>query len=155
MADLLNEIESIADQAGFDGVRQREEENEADTVLFYDVELDGGREQRVIVGHFEEREDGGNVIAFISPCEAIEEGWFSGLSSYEMRSILHLNSQFSAGHFCIWTTGVGIYPDHTELLAMRSTQLLESMDPAEFELQCRSVAELADTWEEKIGQDEF
>ena len=155
MSNVLSKIESIAEEAGFEGVRQREEENDADTVLFYDINLGDGRKQRVIVGHFEERDDGRNVIGFISPCEAIEEGWFSGLSSYEMRSILHMNSQFSAGHFCIWTTGVGIYPDHTELLAIRSTQLLETMDPAEFELQCGSVAELADTWEEKIGQDEF
>lgn len=155
MSSVLDTIESIASEAGYEGERQRENVNQNDTVIFYDLELDDNREQRVIVGELAERDNGHHIIAFISPIKPVDEGWFTGLSSQEMRVMLQLNSQFPGGHFCLWETGQGVYPDHEVLLAIRTTQILETMDTEDFTFEVQQVAELADRGEVKERKDEF
>lgn len=93
--------------------------------------------------------DGLTVIAFESPCQRLGAGFLRGLSGVQALRLLKLNASLPIGAFCI------LERDGQELLAVRSTQLLETMDSEELSTHCMAVAQLADQWEERIGKDEF
>ena len=139
---ILDKITAIAELAGIGGKRQ------ADT-LVYGWDLGEDRDQMVYVAPFAETAGGLKIICFFSPCERLGKGFLSGISKETAIQLLRLNSQLDFGHFCLMKLG------GDELLCVRTTHLLETMDAEEFKQNCANVAQLADAWEEKIGRNEF
>ena len=142
MADILTKVERIARMADLRCQRQ-------DNLLMFGFDLGGGRNQTVAIGHMGETEDGLNVIVFFSPCQRLSSGLMGGLSKGNSLSLLKHNADLPFGHFSIMQIG-----DH-ETVCVRATQILETMEVKEFEANCRSVAQVADAWEQKLGRNEF
>jgi succinyl-CoA synthetase alpha subunit len=63
--------------------------------------------------------------------------------------LLKANAKLDFGHFCTMSLG------GDEMICVRATQILETMEVEEFQQNCLNVARLADAWEEKIGKNEF
>ncbi len=142
VAEIFERIARVAKLAGIDGKQQGE-------MLVYGWDLGDDRDQMVYVAPFGETAGGLQIICFFSPCERLGKGFLSGIGKETAVQLLRLNSQLDFGHFCIMTLG------GDELLCVRTTQILETMDPEEFRQHCAHVAQLADSWEEKIGRNEF
>ncbi|MHC4390843.1 MAG: type III secretion system chaperone family protein [Planctomycetota bacterium] len=140
--DVLARVEAVGAEAGLTGQRTGD-------LLMYGFELPGGRRQTLAIRKFAQTDDGMNIISFISPCERLGSGFFSGMSKKTALELLRLNSQLPNGAFCLSTIG------GTEHLCVRATQILETMEVEEFEAHCMAVASLADIWEMRIGKDEF
>ena len=141
-ADILQSIDEVAQTAGIAG------KNNGQT-LVYGWDLGGDRDQMVYVAPCGETGGGLNIVCFFSPCERLGTGFLSGISKDKAVQLLRLNSQIEFGHFCLMKLG------GEEMLCVRTTHLLETMDPEEFKQNCANVAQLADAWEEKIGRNEF
>ena len=142
MADVLTKVEQIARMANLRCQRRGE-------LLFFGFDMGGGRDQTLAVAHMGESDDGMNVIVFFSPCQAISTGLLGGLSKSSAVGLLRHNANLPFGHFAIMELG------DKEMVCVRATQMLETMEVKEFEAHCHSVAQLADAWEQKIGQDKF
>ena len=140
--DIIDRIHQVAGMAGIQGKRQGD-------LLAYGWDLGGGRRQTCYAAPLSETDDGLHVICFFSPCERLGKGFLSGMSKATALQLLRMNSQLDFGHFCLMTIG------GDELLCVRATQILETMEVQEFEELCTAVIRLADSWEEKIGKDEF
>jgi hypothetical protein len=141
-ADVLEKIHQIATMAGIKGQRQGE-------LLSYGWDFGRGRDQMCFVAPFIETDEGLHLVCFFSPCERLGKGFLGGMSKNTALQLLRLNSQLEFGHFAIMKLG------GDELLCVRTTQILETMEVQEFEQHCMGVAKLADAWEEKIGKNEF
>ena len=139
---IFDTITNIAESAGIGCKRQ------GDTLVF-GWDLGEDRDQMVYVAPFAETAGGLKVICFFSPCERLGKGFLGGISKDTAVQLLRLNSQLDFGHFCMMKLG------GDELLCVRATHLLETMDAEEFKQNCANVAQLADAWEEKIGRNEF
>jgi len=113
------------------------------------LQLRGDRTQTIWIEPGEDLPGGSHIIEFSSICQKMASGLLSGLPKSQAIGLLRLNSRLAIGHYCLIKTGA------EEVLAVRSTQIAETMDFEEFKLHCVTVAQLADTWEEKLGRDEF
>jgi hypothetical protein len=142
VADVLTKIEQIARMADLRCQRRGE-------LLFFGFDMGGGRTQTLAIGHMGEGDDGMNVIVFFSPCQSISSGLLGGLSKSSAVGLLKNNATLPFGHFAIMQLG------EQDMVCVRATQLLETMEVKEFEALCYSVAQIADAWEQKIGQDKF
>lgn len=140
--DLLEKINQVAAMAGIRGQRQG-------NVLVYSWELGGGREHICYVAPLRETDAGLHIICFFAPCERIDQGLLSGMSRVTAIKLLRYNANLDFGHFCLMKIG------EEELLCVRATQILETMEIQEFEENCLGIVRLADAWEEKLGRDEF
>ena len=141
-AAIFEKISQIARSAGVSG------KADGETVV-YGWDLGGDRDQMVYVAPCGETGGGHTVLCFFSPCERLGKGFLGGISKDTAIQLLRLNSQVEFGHFCIMRLG------GEELLCVRTTHLLDTMDPEEFKQNCANVAQLADAWEERIGRNEF
>jgi hypothetical protein len=140
--DITAKIQQVASMAGIKGQRQGE-------LLSYGWDFGHGRDQMVYVAPFAETDDGLNVICFFSPCQRLGTGFLSGMSKQVALQLLRTNSELEFGHFAVMKLG------GEEMICVRATQILETMEVQEFEQKCLAVARLADAWEEKIGKNEF
>lgn len=141
-AELVEKIHQVATMAGIKGHREGD-------LLMYGWDLGRGRDQLVYVAPFSETDQGLNVICFFSPCQRLGKGFLGGMSKSTALQLLRVNAQLDFGHFCVMAIG------GDELVCVRATQILETMEVQEFEQNCLHVAQLADAWEQKIGKDDF
>jgi hypothetical protein len=142
MSDVLDKIQQVAAMAGIKGQRQG-------ALVSYAWDFGGGRDQMCYVAPFAETDDGLNVICFFSPCQRLGKGFLSGISKQVAVQLLRTNADLDFGHFAVMKIG------GEEMICVRATQILETMEVKEFEQMCLTVAQLADAWEEKIGKNDF
>ena len=140
--DIVAKIHQVASMAGIKGQRQGD-------LLSYGWDFGDGRDQTIYVAPFAETDDGLNVICFFSPCQQLGTGFLSGMSKQVAIQLLRTNAELEFGHFAVMKLG------GDEMICVRATQILETMEVQEFEQKCLAVARLADAWEEKIGKNEF
>lgn len=141
-SDIVAKIHQVAGMAGIKGQRDG-------NLLSFAWDFGEGRDQMVYIAPFAETDDGLNVICFFSPCQRLGTGFLSGISKQTALQLLRTNSELDFGHFAVMKLG------GDEMICVRATQILETMEVQEFEQQCLAVARLADAWEEKIGKNEF
>lgn len=139
---VTEKIEQIAQMAGLRGQKTGE-------LMVFGFDLGNGRRQSVFVGSFAEGSDGSTVICFMSACQKFSGGLLGGVKKNQAVQMLRINSQLPFGHFCLCNIA------GSEYLCVRTTQLLETMEVREFETHCVAVAQLADAWEQKLGNDNF
>jgi len=139
---ILHQVDEVAAAGGIEGKRQGD-------MLVYGWDLGGDRDQMVYVTSWGETAGGLHLLCFFSPCERLGKGFLGGISKETAVQLLRLNARLDFGHFCIMRLG------GDELLCVRATQILQTMDPEEFKQKCANLAQLADGWEEKIGRNEF
>jgi len=143
VSDTLEKVEQIAKMADIRGQRR-------ENLLGFLFSLQGGRDQLVYVGELGETDEGMTVICFFSPCQRRGSGFLKGLSKGDALNLLRLTAQMPFGHFCIMELG------GEELVCVRATQILETMEVQEFQSHITNVALAADAWEKKVGGgDEF
>lgn len=111
--------------------------------------LPNGRTQMVDIEPVTAIPSGLQIIAFFSRCERLTSRFFGNISGTQALRILKFNSTIPIGYFCIKEI------EGQRFLCVRSTQILETMDKEELKMHLNAVAQLADSWEEKLGQDEF
>ncbi len=140
--DIVEKIQRVAAMAGIQGQRQGD-------LLSYGWDFSGGRDQMCYVAPFAETDDGLNIICFFSPCQRLGTGFLSGISKNVAVQLLRTNAELDFGHFAVMKLG------GEEMICVRATQILETMEVKEFQEKCLAVAQLADAWEEKIGKNEF
>ena len=140
--ETFRQIVSIAESCGISGKEQGE-------MLVYGWDLGDDRDQMVYITPLGATGGGMRIICFFSPCQRLGKGFLGGVSKDTALQILRMNSQLEFGHFCIMKLG------GDEMLCVRTTQILETMQPEEFKQNCASVAQVADGWEERIGRNEF
>ncbi|MCI0434397.1 MAG: YbjN domain-containing protein [Gemmatimonadetes bacterium] len=112
-------------------------------------QLAGQRSQIVEIRCVARTPDGLSIISFESRCQRLGAGFLRGLSGPQAVRLLELNARLAIGAFCI------VDGDGEQCIAVRSTQILETMDDEELRTHCMVVAQLADQWEERIGRNEF
>ena len=71
------------------------------------------------------------------------------MSKKRATDLLRRNAGIPFAAFAIITSG------DTDLLCVRRTQLLETMEVQEFVASCECVAGIADAYEKELGKDEF
>ena len=112
-------------------------------------QLAGGRQQIVEIEPVTRTPEDNQIISFFSRCERLGKGWFDQISGAQAISLLKLNSTLPIGYFCIKDI------EGQRYLCVQCTQLLETMDQEELRVILGTLAQLADQWEERLGQDEF
>ncbi|MGI9458239.1 MAG: hypothetical protein ACR2NU_16875 [Aeoliella sp.] len=143
MEEILTKVEQIARMADLKCQRNGD-------LLMFGFDMGGGRSQTVAVTKFAEGEDGMNIILFFSPCQEISKGVFAGgLSKGSATTLLRHNASLPFGHFAIMEI------DDQEMVCVRTTQILETMEVEEFQGHCYGVANVADAWEKQLGVDKF
>ena len=92
----------------------------------------------------------GSADRFVAAVQRIGKGLLGGgMKGSTAIDLLRRNASMPFAAFCLLPGGDG------ETLCARSTQLLETMDPEEFQASCLCVARFADEYEATLGKDEF
>ncbi len=142
MSDVLDTVEGIATDAGFEPERHQDS-----IVIKY--QLSGGREQTVFVAESGTSPGGMTVISFVSPCQRLKAGFLGGMSKAQALDLLRRNAALPFAAFSLLSSEGG------EMVCVRATQLLDTMDLAEFAASCECVATFADRYEAEQGRDDF
>jgi hypothetical protein len=142
MSEVLDTIEGIATDAGF------EPERHQDSIIIK-YKLPGGREQTVFVAESGQSPGGMTVISFVSPCQRLKAGFLGGMSKAQALDLLRRNARLPFAAFTLLSSDGG------EVVCVRGTQLLETMDLPEFAASCECVATFADRYEAEQGRDDF
>lgn len=142
MGNVLRKVEEIAAMA--DTPCERRGDTLVATYHFHD-----GRDQTVYIIECGETANGMHMIGFFSPCQKLEHGSLAELSKDRAVELLRRNSSLLMGSYCLRNTGT------SDLLGVRATQILETMEVEEFVACCASVAVIADSYEREMGQDSF
>lgn len=142
MSEILDTVEGIAVDAGF------EPERHQDSIVIK-FALPAGREQSVFVAESGRSPGGMTVISFLSPCQRLKAGFLGGMSKGHALDLLRRNAALPFAAFSLLSTDKG------DVVCVRGTQLLETMDLAEFAASCECVATFADRYESDQGRDDF
>ena len=108
-----------------------------------------GRAQTVFIDAIGTSPRGETVVAFTSPCQRIEHGFLRHMTRRQAVDLLQRNAALPFAAFCVLSR------DKTDMLCVRSTLLLETIDPEEFRASCECVGKFADEYEAELGKDEF
>lgn len=145
--EVLNRVSAIASKAGIKGEIDDEAEHYA-----AGFELPDDRSQMVYVKvTATNEEDGTHVVTIFSPCQVYKKGFMGlgGITKSQCIELLVQNEQLTFARFGIWD-GDG------ELMVVASVdQLLDTLDPPEFEAAMWHIAMAADSVEAPFGTDEF
>ena len=144
---VLQKVLQIASMAGFN---VEPHPNARDT-LAAGFDMGGGRKQMVFIRYTGTTPDGHNTICFWSPCMQLKKGGLFGhqLGKTQAIDLLRRNSMLAFGAFAL------INFDSRDLLAVMSSQIVETMEVEEFKTHISFVALAADAYEQEIGKDEF
>ncbi len=142
MSDVLQRLEKLAADAGLSP-----EIHDGSVVV--KLRLSGGREQAVFISESGTGPRGETVIGFLSPCERLKTGFLQGISKAKSLDLLQRNAAMPFASFCMLSA------KGTEMLCVRSTLMLETMDPPEFQAAAECVAAFADRYEAEQGRDDF
>ena len=141
--DILEKVEEIATLAGF---KAKIDEDDVRLVLGFD--MGEGRSQLVYIRDTSRSQEH-PVITIFSPCLVVKKGLFRGISKSTAMDLLRTNE---AIHFARY----GLYETSTYSMVVASIDhLLDKLDAEEFEASVLSVAHAADSYEKKLGKDDF
>lgn len=144
--EVMNRVSEVASKAGIKGEIDEEAEHFA-----AGFELPKDRSQMVYVKVTVTNEDGSHVVTIFSPCQVYKKRLMGmgGISKAQCIDLLVRNEQLTFARFGIWD-GDG------ELMVVASVdQLLDTLDPPEFEAAMWHIAIAADSVEEPAGTDQF
>ena len=114
-------------------------------------DMGNGRKQMVFVRYTGTTPDGQNCICFWSPCMQLKKGGLFGhqMGKGQAIELLRRNSMLAFGAFAL------INFDSADVLAVMSSQIVETMEVEEFKTHISCVALAADAYEMEVGKDEF
>ena len=141
--DILERVEQIATLAGF---KARLEEDDVRLVLGFD--MGDGRHQLVYIRDTSRSADH-PVITIFSPCLMVKKGLFRGISKNTAMDLLRTNEAIHFARYGLYET------DKYSMIVASIDHLLDKLDPDEFEASVLSVAHAADSYEKKLGKDDF
>lgn len=143
-AAVFERVQQVAAIAGYKVGPHPEQD-----LLVAGFDMGNGRSQMVYIAHVGQTGDGKDVISFMSPCMTVKRGLFGGLSKRRAVHLLRLNSQMLFGCFALYTF------QNEDVLMVSSSQIVDTMEVEEFSSHLQACAQLADAYEQKVGQDNF
>lgn len=141
--EILERVERVAARAGFQSTI---DEDEMRLVLAFD--MGEGRRQMVFVKDTSLSPQHA-VVTIFSPCLVVTKELFRGISKNQAMELLRANA---TTHFARY--GISETESYTMVVASID-HLLAKLDPEEFEASVLSVAHAADSYEKKLGKDDF
>jgi hypothetical protein len=141
---IVGILEGMAREAGY------EPEEHKDSIVVT-VQLEGGRKHVVHISEAGRGGKGMRIVSFVSAVQRLNKGLLGKSMKHATAiDLLHRNARMPFAAFCLLAGA-----DGQDTLCVRSTQLLETMDPEEFQASCLCVAQFADEYEATLGKDEF
>ena len=142
MTETLGRLEEMATEAGFAPARHEDS-------IVVKLKLGESRHQTVFVSELGRSARDLRSVTFLSPCQRLKSGFLSGMGRRTALDLLRRNASMPFAAFALLQVG------EEEMLCVRSTQLLETMDLEEFRASCDCVARFADAYEAELGKDEY
>ncbi len=143
MSTTLDRIRSMAETAGFDP------EDHHDSIVVKLAIAGGARSQTIFITESGHTPTGETVIAFTSPCQRLAKGFIGGMSKKQALDLLRRNAALPFAAFAL------VSGADDEMLCVRSTLLLETLDYEEFKAAAECVAAFADPSAAEHGRDDF
>jgi len=138
--EVLSKVADIATLAGIRG--QVDQEREQFVAGF---NLPDGRSQMVYVRVTNKTVGDSPVITFFSPCHVVESGFLKGITKDMAVDLLQKNEQMLFARYGLWTQG------KTHMVVASVDQILDTLDPEEFNAHIWHVAFAADIYEKQQG----
>ena len=142
---VMQKVEEIGAMAGF----QLSRHPNIPEMIVIGYDMGNGRTQTVYVHTCGKTPEDQDLICFMSPCQAVKKGLLKGMGKDQAVDLLHRNGQLVVGSFAIADFG------GTDILVVRSTQIVDTMEVEEFRFHANFVAILADRYEQEHGEDVF
>lgn len=147
MTDKMETLRRVADIAAKAGIKgEIDDDNEHFVAGF---ELQDGRSQMVYVRPTAGGGEDSVVVTIFSPCKVFKKGLFGGISKGQCIELLQLNEQLTFARYGMWEA------DKEQMIVASVDNILDTLDPPEFEAAVWHVAMAADAYESKFGSDEF
>ncbi len=143
--EVLRKVNEIAALAGY----TVQPHDQVEDMLVCPFDMGGGRSQIVYIHPVGQTPDGMEIISFFSPCAAVKQGFLNGLSKRHAVDLLRRNGMLLGGQFAVVDFG------NIDLLVVRSTQIVDTMEVEEFRMHANLVAMVADDYEREMGTDVF
>ena len=142
---VMQKVEEIGAMAGYELSRHPN----TDEMIVIGYDMGNGRTQTVYVHACGKTPEDQDLICFLSPCQAVRKGLLKGMGKDQAIDLLRRNGQLVVGSFAIENI------DGTEILVVRSTQIVDTMEVEEFRFHANFVAIIADRYEQEHGEDVF
>ncbi len=143
--DITQKIEEIGTMAGYKLARHPQ----LPDMLVCPFDMGNGRSQSVYIMPSGQTPAGEDLACFMSPCQALKKGLLGSMSKNQAVDLLKRNAGLVTGCFAIESMG------DTDMLVVRSTQIVPTMEIEEFKFQVNLVALIADEYEREHGNDVF
>jgi hypothetical protein len=142
---IMQNVEEIGAMAGFQLSRHPNIPN----MIVVPYNMGNGRTQTAYVHSCGKTPEDQDLICFMSPCRAVKKGLVKGMGKDQAIDLLRCNGQFVVGSFAIQNFG------GDDILVVRSTQIVDTMEVEEFRFHANFVAIIADRYEQEEGTDVF
>ena len=142
---VMQKVEEIGAMAGYELSRHPN----TDEMIVISYDMGNGRTQTVYVHSCGKTPEEQDLVCFMSPCQAVKKGLLKGMGKDQAIDLLRRNGQLVVGSFAIDNI------DGTEILVVRSTQIVDTMEVEEFRFHANFVAIIADRYEQEHGEDVF
>jgi hypothetical protein len=142
---IMQKVEEIGAMAGF----QLSHHPSIPDMIVIPYNMGNGRTQTVYVHFCGKTPEDQDLICFMSPCQAVKKGLLKGLNRDQAIDLLRRNGQLVVGSFAVQDFG------GTDILVVRSTQIVDTMEVEEFRFHANFVAIIADRYEQEKGTDVF
>lgn len=143
--NVMQKVEQIATMAGY----KVQQHPQMPDMIVCPFDMGNGRSQVVYLHPCGQSFEGQDVICFMSPCMSVKKGLLKGLSKKVASNLLQRNSCLKTGAFAI------VNFDNIDLLVVRSTQIVDTMEVEEFRMHVNACAVIADEYEREHGTDVF
>lgn len=143
--DVSQKIEEIGNMAGYKLARHPQ----APETLVCPFDMGNGRSQSVYIMPVGKTPTGEDIACFMSPCAALKKGLLGSMSKNQAIDLLKRNANLVTGSFAIEKVG------DKEILVVRSTQIVQTMEIEEFKFHVNIVSIIADEYEREHGTDVF
>jgi hypothetical protein len=145
--EQLEILEKVSDIAALAGIRGKIDEDRM--VFGAGFNLPDNRSQIVYVRPTDATIKESVVVTFFSPCLVVKSGFMKGISKEQALGLLRANEQILFARYGLWTMG------KQDMVVASVDQILDTLDPEEFEAHIWHVAMAADSFEKQHGQDHF
>jgi hypothetical protein len=143
--NVTQKIEGIANMAGY----QLSHHPQIPEMLVCDFDMGNGRSQIVYIMPIGQAPDGEELVSFVSPCQRIKKGLLGSMSKNQAVDLLRRNANLIAGCFAVQKVG------DVDILVVRSSQIVDTMEIEEFKFHINLVGAIADEYEREHGTDVF
>jgi len=143
--DVSRKVEEIGTMAGFKLGRHQQ----IPEMIVCPFDMGQGRSQTVYITPVGQTPAGEDLVCFMSPCQTVKKGLLGSMPKNQAVDLLRRNSQLITGSFAIQQFG------DTDILVVRSTQIVDTMEIEEFKFHANFVAIIADEYEREHGTDVF